>query len=374
MSVPLSVPASRIGAAGSFEASVKPEDLVYFLLNVGDGDTQLLLLPEDGQGRRRAIVVDVAGFTKLEAFVEHLAASSLLPEANRVFTLVVATHPHEDHIGGMASFLNRFHDLIEEVWEPGYYHTSLSYEEMMAAIEDHELRHTQPTSGTVRFTGNVGVTVLAPGVGIRGRFDSYGIEINNSSIALRIEFPASRVIERNEDRTYVKLPTSQAMILGADAQTLSWAQALVDFPQLGPEKTATTEALRAARGTTPLRANVFKVPHHGSKHGVNLELVEAIDPNLSLISSVAGGGSYNFPHDVAQEMVREGVEAVAGKGSRTRSDDHKLGIHYTSEKTSAGDELGTIGIVMTPGGQRKQWRFMDRSSDKVDLANGRELK
>ena len=195
----------------------------------------------------------------------------------------------------MAAFLDRFHSLVEEVWEPGYYHTTNSYAETMRAIEDYDLRHTQPTSGAVRFTGNLQITVLAPGVGLRGRFDSYGVEINNASIALKLDFPASRVIQRREDRTYVKLPSSKSLILGADAQTLSWSQALVDFPQLGPQRTAASQALRAARGTAPLQADVFKVPHHGSKHGLNLELVEAISPNLSLISSVAGGGNTTSP-------------------------------------------------------------------------------
>ncbi len=374
MSAPATVPRARLAEPGGFEAACGPQDLVYFLLNVGDGDTQLLLLPENAAGVRRAVVVDVAGASKLASFLDHLATTSLMPETERLFSLVVASHPHEDHIGGMASFLDRFHALVEEVWEPGYYHTTNAYTEMMRAIEEYDLRHTQPTSGTTRFTGNLGITVLTPAVGVRGRFDSYGIEINNASIALKLDFPASRVIERHEDRTYVRLPSARTLILGADAQTLSWSQALVDFPQLGPERTAVSQALRAANGTTPLRADVLKVPHHGSKHGVNLELVEAIDPSVSLVSSVGGGGEYNFPHDVAQDMVREGIEALAGKPTGKRSADHELGIHYTCEKSDAGEALGTIALIFTPTGRRRMWRFMDRAAERISLARGRELR
>ena len=43
-----------------------------------------------------------------------------------------------------------------------------------------------------------------------------------------------------------------------------------------------------------LKADVLKVSHHGSKHGVNLELVERIAPKVTLISSVGGGGQFNF--------------------------------------------------------------------------------
>ena len=373
LSAPAPIPEDALGPAGGFTLACQSGDLLYFVLNVGDGDTQLILLPER-DGARRALVVDVASEAKLASFLDRLAETPLLPQTDgRPFTLVVATHPHDDHIGGMGAFLERFSLLVEEVWEPGYYHTSQAYLEMMRAIEEHDFRHTQPTSGTTRFFGNVQLTVLTPGVGLRGRFDSYGIEINNSSIALKLDFPASRVVDRREDRTYFRLPSTQSIILGADAQTLSWAQALVDFPQLGPESTAAAKALRSAGGTVPLRAAVFKLPHHGSKHGVNLELVEAIAPKLTLVSSVGGGGEYNFPHQVAQDLVREGLEALAGKTSGTRSADHELGIHYTSAKTTAGETLGTIGLIVTPGGRRRMWRFMDRASERIDLARGREF-
>ena len=61
------------------------------------------------------------------------------------------------------------------------------------------------------------------------------------------------------------------------------------------------ELLESGPGCDMLRANVLKVSHHGSKHGVNLELVERMAPDLTLISSVPGKGKYGFPHTVAQD-------------------------------------------------------------------------
>jgi hypothetical protein len=51
---------------GDLLDDVKPEDLVYFLLNVGDGDTQLVLLPAAEGEARQAIVVDVIKAAKFE--------------------------------------------------------------------------------------------------------------------------------------------------------------------------------------------------------------------------------------------------------------------------------------------------------------------
>jgi beta-lactamase superfamily II metal-dependent hydrolase len=55
------------------------------------------------------------------------------------------------------------------------------------------------------------------------------------------------------------------------------------------------KALRKARGVESLNANVIKVPHHASKHGLNLELVEEIKLNLSLVSSVRKKAATTFP-------------------------------------------------------------------------------
>ena len=372
--------------AGGFLEACRPTDVVYFVLNVGDGDTQLLLLPENKAGRRRCVVVDCIQAKKLFALVDTLAGpkAGLLSQVTPLLALVVATHPHDDHISGMPALLRRFGPAhLREFWEPGYYHPSAAYLEMMRELEDLDgsVLHMQPASGTTRYLGQVKLTVLAPGIVLRNQFDSYGVDINNASIALKVEFPAARTYERAKDRSYMQLPTYQTLILGADAQTRSWAQVLADFPQLGPEKTAVTEALRKARGYEPLSADVFKVPHHGSKHGLNLELVEEIRPAVSIVSSVHDGGKYGFPHAVSQEALREGLDPISSKppGSLHKPDP-ELRILYTSscEQTNGQADpkkpLGSVALLIGAGGRREVWRFCDGAADAIDLARGRRVR
>jgi hypothetical protein len=371
-----------LGEAGGFVAACRPKDLVYFTLNVGDGDTQLLLLPEDAAGRRRCVVVDCIRAAKLFALIQAFVDAELLREVQPLMSLVVATHPHDDHISGMAALLRRFGDgHVAELWEPGYYHTSSAYLEMMRELEDRpDIGHLQPAAGTRRHLGTVRLTVLAPGIGLRNRFDSYGVNINNASIVVKVDFPAARALKRRRDRAYVRIPSMQTLILGGDAQTDSWSQVLSDFPQLGPARTAVTTALRRSGGTEPLSAQVFKVPHHGSKHGLNLELVEKITPAVSIVSSVQAGGRYHFPHDVTQAALREALDPISSTPGTVHRPDTELNILYTGSREVAADggepigPLGTVGLLIGAGGRREIWRFGDEPGDEVDLARGRPMR
>jgi hypothetical protein len=375
--IPAPLPAGRLHA-GDFLARLDDRDLVYFLLNVGDGDAQLLLLPRFGPATaRRAVIVDAGATRKVPALVRSLIDERLLAADGSTdvlgsIALVVATHPHSDHIRGMRELLDSFPERIAEFWDPGYFHTTANYIDMMTGVEQiPHLLYAQPSSGLRRWIGNVAVTVLSPSIQLKNRFDTYGTEINDASISLRFEFPASRVVQRDDERRLIGRGRTRALVLGADAQTLSWSYVLTDFPELHPSDSAAARAISAATGADLLRGHVLKISHHGSKHGVNLELIERIRPALTLVSSERGAGRYNFPHTVAQELIREAIEPTTS-GTRPRSADHELNLFYTSDVDDTGRELGSFAVVVPPGGSRTVWRFTDPAGEAVDFSRALE--
>lgn len=131
-------------------------------------------------------------------------------------------------------------------------------------------------------------------------------------------------------------------------------------------------------GGTPLKADIFKVSHHGSNRGVSLELVEAISPKWSLFSCADGTGPSKFPHAVAQDSVREAMNPTAVTGAPQRPD-YENGILYTGDVSlfpdGAREPLGSIAIgVRTTGAKRfRCWRFGDGPTATIDLGHARPL-
>ena len=361
----MQVPADRLGSGDLVaELAGRPEALALFVLNVGDGDAQVVLLPVDPvAGHRRVMVVDAATVKPL-TLIAALTQVGLLPGGDAVdVALVVATHPHQDHIGGMAEVLGGLGERVAEFWDPGYFHPVGAFHRMMAQVERRTgLLYSQPASGLNRWIGRTGVTVLSPSIHLRNRFDTYGVDINDASISLRVQHPAARVVTRDEVGNVVDPDTrSVSLVLGGDAQTLSWSYVLTDFPFLVKSNSASAAAIAAATGDRDLlKAHVFKVSHHASKRGVNLELMERIAPVLTVVSCAADSPRYHFPHDLAQEILREARDPRAGSGGSPRqAPDWALRIHYTADRDTDNTVLGSVVTVLEERRDPQVWRLGD---------------
>lgn len=365
-----------------------PGALVYFLLNVGDGDTQLLLLPADSHDAvRRLVVVDVATADKLPALLDQLHAHELVqrPGTRGQVPLLVATHPHFDHIGGISDLLHHLGaepGCVEQFWDPGFYSPNPSFVSLMRQLEDlPQVRRLQPTSGTSQFLDSIRVTVLGPSARLRMHFDTYGVQVNDASLTLMVEFPATRLYcqpardRRGEGNRRITTRRTRRLLLGGDAQFVAWAQTTSDFPDLSNEGNPVLQKeLRKAQGKDPLRADVFKLSHHASKHGVNVELLQRVGAGLALVSSSAGGGRYNFPHLLAMEAAREARQATTQSGA-PRDDDSALGIHLTGSLLDTGEPLGSVAVLLPPGGRPvRLFRLLDAPRQRIDLAAAREAR
>lgn len=169
--------------------------------------------------------------------------------------VVIATHPHEDHIGGLDDAIEMFG--ADTVYMPDVSADTLVFEEFLLAVEDCNV--VFPKSGDSFSLGDAEITVIAP------NSTSYK-ELNDYSIGIRLEYG------ENE------------FLFTGDAEALS-------------EREMISSGL-------PLSADVYKVAHHGSKYSNSEAFIKLVSPSISVISCGAFN-QYDFPHMVVVDRLSE---------------------------------------------------------------------
>ena len=92
--------------------------------------------------------------------------------------MVVATHPHADHIGGLISVLNAF--PVDKFVDSGNVHTTQTYIELLTLIDNKDIDFEKPTIGQTYAYDDLKMTVLY--------VDSDASNANNASIVFKEKY------------------------------------------------------------------------------------------------------------------------------------------------------------------------------------------
>ncbi len=347
---------------------IKPEDLVFHLLNVGFGDNIIVEFPADKDGNRSYGLVDCYNFGKTQRYLEKLKA---LRPGNVKLKFICATHPHLDHINGVLPFLLDKNYQPEEFWDSGFRHSSNTYLQILEALQSEGIEMIRISSGMEMYFGRVQVTALAPSVALRNRYATYGVDINNASIVLRFEHHAEDVLLAKSKEFKGVVPEGEAeaspavVILAGDAEFDSWSHICQEYPKL--EKTVTHSPL-VTKALNYLECSVVKVAHHGSMHSAPLDIYEKMTPKMAIISSKQEVSSKTvgnrkltrnlFPHQSAVIALEEnGAEVATTDGSYESTDEDG------KPKNKDWAHPGSVVIVVSPG-KKPIWTKLNDSVEQ----------
>jgi len=234
------------------------------VLDVGQGDSILVDLPEGG-----AMLVDAGGFvgTPVDPGLRVLRPLFRARRRSRL-DVVVLSHPHPDHFGGLPSALETVE--VGELWDSGQGEAEGGgpvYGGLLAAMRQRGVPVRRPASlcGAPRVISGATMEILAPCPDLQPDWSA-----NDNSLVLRVSYGA------------------RSALLVGDAEHEA-EEALVH---------------RRARD---LEADLLKVGHHGSRTSSHGAFLDAVRPGLAAISC---GVRNRFGHPHPETTAALGARGV----------------------------------------------------------------
>ena len=218
---------------------------VHFI-DVGQADSAFIEL-----GNGQTMLIDAGRSGNASTIVNYI--KSLQYET---IDYVVASHPHDDHIGGMATVLDSFN--IGKMYMPKQAHTITAFTNMLDVIDNKNIElYTAKAGASILSSGIIDIDVLAP-------FADSDSNLNNVSAVVRI--------------TYGKT----VMLFTGDAEHVIENQLL----------------------NSGIDADVLKVGHHSAGSASSSGFIKAVSPEVAVIS-VGEGNSYGHPHADTLAILNE---------------------------------------------------------------------
>ena len=254
-------------------------------IDVGQGEAILIALPE------KTMLID-AGPTgsapKIAQVLQELGRDKI--------DYLVATHPDEDHIGGMADVISS--TQIGTIYAPNKTNNTATYRKFLTAIQNNNLQITLAEAGT-----------------IIDQTDSYKLEILWPK--KDANFP-----DTNDYSIIIKLTVgNKTFLFTGDAPT----SAILD--------------------SNPGHIDVLKLSHHGSRTGTTEQLVRKLSPTYAVVS-YALDNSYGHPMQSVLNALRKHSVEIWGTGANGT-------ITITCDGTNIDISGEKPGTVVAPTSQDK---------------------
>ncbi len=244
--------------AHPFPPDIQPGRVELALMDVGQGESLLLALP-DG----RLMLVDGGGFPAMGRrrprldIGEDVVSPYLWRRGIKRLDVVVATHGHEDHLGGLLALLENFRP--KELWFAVMPETPI-WREVRHKASALGVQLVPVRAGQVFRFGEAHMEVLAP----EADYEAAPEPRNDDSLVLGLKYGRHR------------------FLLTGDIERRAEAALLARRP--------------------PGRCHILKVAHHGGRSSTGEAFLEEVRPGLALISA-GFANPYNLPHPTLLERL-----------------------------------------------------------------------
>ena len=248
-------------------------ELTIAFLDVGQGDAIYIETPHGNQ----LLIDGGSGRQVLRAL------GKVMPFYDRSLDLVLATHPDQDHIGGLSEVIRRM--KVDNIVTTENTSATSAYKAFEGAILSKHLRRILARAGErIILDNEIVLEILFP------NRDTRGWETNTSSIVARLSYGKK------------------------------------SFLFTGDSPTAVEQYLVGKEGVA-LHSTVLKLGHHGSRTSSSRIFLSAVNPDIAIISAGKENG-YGHPHKEVLDLLSEsGIPSLSTIGRGTiifRTDGSRL--------------------------------------------------
>jgi len=229
-------------------AGLGGRELTVTFLDVGQGDC---ILVEGSDGKR--MLIDGGGSERVEQSGDPIGEKVVVPFLRRKginkLDLVVLTHPHADHVGGLNVVLDKI--KVDRVLDSGQLYDSQAYRRFKELVRVNAIKYCVVRAGEViNFGQNIKGYIINPVQPLLG-------DTNSDSIVMRLVYGE------------------------------------ISFLLTGDVESGGEEKIRQS-SAVDLRSTVLKVGHHGSATSTSADLLRAVSPRYAVIS-VGRRNRYRHP-------------------------------------------------------------------------------
>jgi competence protein ComEC len=301
---------------GTFYVQAESKSVKVHYIDVGQADSILV------QSSTANMLIDAGNRDDDKAIIKYLKQQGV-----KKLDYLIGTHPHEDHIGGMASILKEF--KVMNLIMPKVTTTTKTFEYLLKTIQSKGLKITTPVSGKTFHVGSAKFVILAPN---STKYE----DLNNYSVVLKMTCGKT------------------SFLFQGDAEKLSEQEIL--------------------KKGYDIKADVIKLGHHGSNSSTSTEYLDKVKPQFAIISC-GKDNDYGHPHketliklidrkikyyrtDFGGTIVctSDGnkIKFISGKvvNQNTGSPTERAVINNNASNTQSGVATAAVSVYVTKTGQK----------------------